>query len=74
MRDTSQDAERVRLAAIRAMSPAERLRQAIDLSEVARRLAVAGLRARYPGRSDVEIAAMYAGFPLPEGMPPHGDL
>lgn len=74
VRDTTPDAERVRLAAIRAMSPAQRLHQAIDLSEAARRLAVSGLRARYPGRSDEEIAAMYAGFRLPDRVPPHGEL
>lgn len=71
--DTTPDAEQVRLAAIRAMSPAERLRQAIDLSEAARRLAVAGLRARYPGLRDVEIAAIYAGFTLPDVVLKHGE-
>jgi hypothetical protein len=74
MRDTTGDAEHVRLTAIRAMSPADRLRQAIELSEAARRLAVAGLRARYPGLSEAEIAAMYAGIRLPDVVPKHGEL
>ncbi len=55
MRDTTTDAELVRLAAIRAMDGAARLRQAIELSEQMRRLALAGLRARLPGLSEEEL-------------------
>ena len=61
MRDTSAAAELVRFIAIRAMTPAERLRQAFDLSETARQLAIVGLRQRYPDLSDVELVELYAG-------------
>jgi hypothetical protein len=47
------------------MTPAQRLRQAIDLSETARALALAGLRARYPDRTDLELIELYAGYSLP---------
>ncbi len=65
MRDTATAAEELRKAAIRAMSPAERLRQAIDLSETTRALALTGLRARYPSRTDLELIELYAGYRLP---------
>lgn len=55
MRDTTPAAEQVQLAAIRAMPPAERLRQALDLSEASRRMLVAGLRTRYPDLTDLEL-------------------
>jgi len=61
MRDTSAAAERVRLAAIRAMTPAQRLRQALDLSETTRQLAIVGLRQRYPDLTVVELVELYAG-------------
>jgi hypothetical protein len=67
MRDTTDEAERVRMAAVRRMSGAERLRQALDVSEVARLLAFAGLRMRYPGRSDRELAELYLGRSMPGG-------
>ena len=38
LRDTLPDAEQVRLAAIRRMDPAQRLREAIELSELVRTL------------------------------------
>ncbi|MGH7713949.1 MAG: hypothetical protein ACREOG_21900 [Gemmatimonadaceae bacterium] len=72
MRDTTMAAERMRVAAIRAQTPAERLRHAIDLSEAARKLALAGLRTRYPALSDLEIVALYAGYRLPHGALPRG--
>ena len=70
MRDTTPDAERVQLEAIRQMAPAERLRLAFELSESVRRVALAGLRARHPDRTDVELVEIMLGQPLvPAGSP-----
>jgi hypothetical protein len=64
MHDTSPDAETVRLAAIRRMEPAERLRQAFALSESVRALALARLRAVHPGRTDLELVELLLGTRL----------
>lgn len=42
MRDTLPEAELIRLAAIRRLDPQERLRQALEMSDLVRRLARAG--------------------------------
>lgn len=65
--DTRPDAERARLAAIRRMEPARRLREALDLSETVRAIALAGLRARHPGRTDLELVGLMLGRPLVPG-------
>jgi hypothetical protein len=73
MRDTSPAAEAVRLAAIRRMEPAERLRQAFALSESVRALALARLRAAHPGRTDLELVELLLGtrlVPRAEPRPP----
>lgn len=67
MRDTSPDAERLRLAAIRLMEPARRLREALELSETARELALVRLRAIHPGRTDLELVELMLGRAL---LPP----
>ena len=59
MHDTSPDAEIVRFMAIRAMDGAARLRQAIDLSEEVRQLALAGRRARHPESTEDELLARF---------------
>ena len=56
--DTSADAEAVRLAAIRARSPEDRLRDALELSELVHAAVMARLRARHPDKSVVELALM----------------
>lgn len=61
MRDTTLAAEEVRLAAVRRLPPAERLRQVFELSEAVRRLVLAGLRERHPERTDVELIEMLVG-------------
>ena len=66
-RDTTPAAERVRVAAIRAMSPSARLRQAFDWSESVRRLALSSLRKQHPDRSDIELVELIAGTRL---LPP----
>jgi hypothetical protein len=55
MRDTTPDADRVRLDAIRKLPPNQRLRHALELSESVRAVALAGLRRRHPGCSDLEL-------------------
>ncbi|HYW30928.1 MAG TPA: hypothetical protein VE869_05420 [Gemmatimonas sp.] len=56
--DTRVEAEAVRLAALRARSLEDRLRDALELSELMHAATFARLRARYPERSVVEIALM----------------
>jgi hypothetical protein len=64
MRDTVAAAEAVRLAAIRRMPPADRLRQALALSESVRALALGRLRAAHPGRTDLELVELLLGTRL----------
>ena len=64
MRDTHLDAEYVRLMAVRRMEPAARLRQAFELSEWARSLALAQLKERHPGCSEFELVEMLLGTKL----------
>ncbi len=61
MRDTTMAADRIRLAAVRQMEPAERLRQMFALSESARGLALSGLRERYVGLTDLELVEILLG-------------
>jgi hypothetical protein len=61
MRDTLPLAESARVAAIRRMAPAARLRQALDLSDAMRRVAVGRLRAVHPGRPDRELMELLRG-------------
>jgi hypothetical protein len=68
MRDTTPAAQEIRLAAIRRMAPAERLRQAFALSESVRNVALARLRATYPARSDLELVEILLGRQL---VPPN---
>ena len=64
MRDTTAAAEAIRVAAIRRMAPAERLRQALVLSESVRTVALARLRVLHPGRSDLELVEILLGCQL----------
>ena len=61
MRDTSAAAREAQVAAIRRMSPVERLRRAFELSEAMRELALAGLRTRHPGLSEPELMERLVG-------------
>jgi hypothetical protein len=72
MRDTTPDALAVQLAAIRAMPPEERLRQALEASDLARRLLLDGMRRRFPGESDLELMERALGQQLvpPDHRPP----
>jgi len=50
-RDTSPEAAAVQILAWRRMEPRDRLRLALDLSDVAHQLALDGLRVRHPDDS-----------------------
>ena len=64
MRDTTQAAEQVRVEAIRRLEPGLRLRQALELSESFRSLAVSRLRGWHPERTDLELVELLLGGPL----------
>ncbi|MEO8620834.1 MAG: hypothetical protein ABI625_07205 [bacterium] len=71
MRDTTDAAEDVRLAAVRRLTPAARLRQMFELSESMRQVALAGLRPRYPTSTDLELVERLLGQTLiPPGSRP----
>lgn len=53
--DTSEEAERIWFARLRAMGPWQRLRMVFDLCEAADTLALAGLRARHPQATEREL-------------------
>jgi hypothetical protein len=57
-RDTSADAERVQRYVFARMSGSDRVARAFEMSELAREIARAGIRARHPdyGPTDVEQA------------------
>ena len=53
--DTTAEAARVQRAAFADMSSSERLQKALELSEITRQLAAAGLRKRLDLRSDQQV-------------------
>jgi hypothetical protein len=55
MRDTLDAAEAVRIAAVRAVPPAGHLRNAIDLSDLAMRLAMTRIRAEHPDLDERQL-------------------
>ena len=59
--DTRVEAEAIRLATVRARSPEDRLRDALELSELLHAGMFARLRARYPMCSVVQLALAYGG-------------
>ncbi len=64
MSDTTPTADAVRLAALRRMDPAERLRQAFALSEWARALALVRLRQVYPDQTELQLVERVLGRSL----------
>ena len=64
MRDTTPEADRVRLDAIRRVAPIQRLTQALELSESVRAFALAELRKRHPDRTEFELVELLRGAPL----------
>jgi hypothetical protein len=59
-RDTDADAEARQIAAWRAMTPAALARLVDEASQAVRDLAMAGLKARYPGATDRELTIRFA--------------
>lgn len=64
MRDTTPEAESVRIAAMRSIPPAERVRLMLEASDWHRSMLVEGLRRRFPGLSDLELVERALGVPL----------
>lgn len=64
MHDTTAAAEQVQLAAIRSLEPVERLRQALELSESVRALALSRLREIHPDRTELELVELLLGVTL----------
>jgi hypothetical protein len=60
MNDTSNEAEAVRLRALRAMSRTRRLTMALGWSQSVRELSRAGLRRQFPDVSEPELHRMLA--------------
>jgi len=58
--DTSEQAERVFLEALRKKSPAERLELAADTTECLRQIVVGGIRWRYPDAGEEEVLRRFA--------------
>jgi hypothetical protein len=54
-RDTSPEAWRVFLDLQRKMTPSEKLHRTLEYSDSIRRLAVAGVRQRYPNADEPEV-------------------
>lgn len=52
--DTSPDASRIQLEAVRRLGPARRLEVAIAMSEDARRISIEAVKRRHPEYSDAE--------------------
>lgn len=60
MNDTTNEAEAVRLRALRAMSPTRRLTMAMGWSQSVREMSRAGLRRQFPGVTERELHRMLA--------------
>lgn len=63
--DTSIEAERVQLEALRRMGPEGRLRTAIQLSQMSRALLLEGVCRRHPGYNEQQIRLKTISLILP---------
>jgi|RhiMetdeSRZDD1v2_1073273.scaffolds.fasta_scaffold2396209_1 hypothetical protein len=70
--DTSSAANEVQLDILRRMSGTQRLRMAIDLSEIARELAFARIAGGHPSLSKTQLIREFLHCVLPEGDYPPG--
>ena len=72
-RDTCDRIERIQMDAYRSMTPEERNRLVVDLSDTARRIALDGLRARNPDASNEVLMRLFVeqvlGLRFPSQMP-----
>ncbi|HSV93399.1 MAG TPA: hypothetical protein VLH81_10000 [Desulfobacterales bacterium] len=57
--DTAEHAEREQIRALTALSPSRRLGLAVEMSDVARDLALCGLRAREPSLGEADITRRF---------------
>jgi hypothetical protein len=64
MHDTSPEAAAVVRAAVHRRQPAQRMRDALELSETLRALALARLRSRHPGASPIALVERLTGESL----------
>ena len=64
MHDTSAEAAAVARAALRRRPPVQRMRDALELSEALRALALARLRRLYPGDSPIALVERLTGESL----------
>ena len=73
IRDTRPEADAAQLEILRAMSGAQRLRLAFEMSEFARKLARAGIRDEHPDWSEEQVKRellrlSFLPAPLPPGL------
>ena len=64
MRDTTREADAIARAAIRRRAPLERMRDALELSEALRAVALANLRRRHPTDSPIALVERLTGESL----------
>jgi hypothetical protein len=64
MRDTSPEAEAIALDAIRRRPPVERMREALELSETLRALALERWRRAYPADTVIQLVERMTGESL----------
>jgi hypothetical protein len=64
MHDTSSEAAAVVRAAVQRRSPVQRMRDALELSESLRALALARLRSRHPAESPIALVERLTGESL----------
>lgn len=57
--DTSPDALEVQRSALAGLGPEGRVRAALEMSDAARSIRIAGLRARHPDASERELVARF---------------
>jgi hypothetical protein len=60
--DTSERAAEIQIEIVRRKTGAERLRTALDLSNLARRLAFARIRRKHPDLSEREVVREFCGI------------
>lgn len=74
MDDTRPEAAAVVREAILKLAPAERMRQALALSQQVRAISVVGLRRHHPGRSTLQLVELLVGeTPIPVTPQPSDD-
>ncbi len=54
--DTTEEAQQAYVAAYQGLTGSQRVEQAVEMAEMAKEIAIAGIRFRMPGISDEEVA------------------